>query len=626
MISHKEHDVLVFLWIRVITIFVRTHQPLWVSREVFLRASFTNKKEVSCMTTVLQVKRLQKKFGDKEILKDISFDIRQGEKIGLVGWNGSGKTTLVNILMKCINHDHGSITTWPANLHMGYLPQSTDYVLDVERELMETGEDLLRTSKKLGLQKHLLQKSELQHLSGGERLKVSIAKIWANHPEFLILDEPTNHLDLQGITWLTEEVQNYRGAAIIISHDRYFLDRTVEKIFELEDGILTIYEGNYSSYRKEKQRRFEQQQRDYEKQQRKIHMIQQQVNTLKTWSDKAHREAGKGGTAAENRQMGLKEYERMKAKKKDNQIKSKLKRLNLELSKTGIDKPKEESDVFFQFDSTGKRGKRLIEARGLTKQYGDRTLFKESHFYIKHGERIALQGPNGSGKTTFIKMLLGEESVTKGSIWKSESMKIAYLSQDVSDLPEEKTVYEYFDLEEKHQVTQARTIFANMGIEDRKLSKPIRHLSLGERTRIKLVLMILQEYDVLVLDEPTNHLDLPSREQLEETLSQFSGTLIIVSHDRFFVEKLCDKLLVIENQQIKRIEMGLSEHEEQAKRSTNEGVQQWTEELVLVENKITEMLGKISFCKTGTDEYRAVDEELRLLMSKKRQLVQKISL
>lgn len=626
MISHKEHDVLVFLWIRVITIFVRTHQPLWVSREVFLRASFTNKKEVSCMTTVLQVKRLQKKFGDKEILKDISFDIRQGEKIGLVGWNGSGKTTLVNILMKCINHDHGSITTWPANLHMGYLPQSTDYVLDVERELMETGEDLLRTSKQLGLQKHLLQKSELQHLSGGERLKVSIAKIWANHPEFLILDEPTNHLDLQGITWLTEEVQNYRGAAIIISHDRYFLDRTVEKIFELEDGILTIYEGNYSSYRKEKQRRFEQQQRDYEKQQRKIHMIQQQVNTLKTWSDKAHREAGKGGTAAENRQMGLKEYERMKAKKKDNQIKSKLKRLNLELSKTGIDKPKEESDVFFQFDSTGKRGKRLIEARGLTKQYGDRTLFKESHFYIKHGERIALQGPNGSGKTTFIKMLLGEESVTKGSIWKSESMKIAYLSQDVSDLPEEKTVYEYFDLEEKHQVTQARTIFANMGIEDRKLSKPICHLSLGERTRVKLVLMILQEYDVLILDEPTNHLDLPSLEQLEETLLQFSGTLIIVSHDRFFVEKLCDKLLVIENQQLKRIEIGLSEHEEQSKRSTNEGAQHLAEELALVENKITEMLGKISFCKTGTDEYRAVDEELRLLMSKKRQLVQKISL
>ncbi|MDM5317352.1 ABC-F type ribosomal protection protein [Fictibacillus sp. b24] len=574
------------------------------------------------MTIVLQVKKLQKKFGERELLKEISFDIRQGEKIGLVGWNGSGKTTLVNMLMGTVEWDKGSITTWPAHLHMGYLPQSTDYMLNVENEMRESAEDLLKTSKQLGLQKHLLEKGEFGRLSGGERLKVSIAKIWANHPEFLILDEPTNHLDLQGISWLIEEVQRYSGASIIISHDRHFLDQTVNKIFELEDGKLTIYEGNYSAYRAEKQRRYQQQKRDYDKQQRKIEMIEHQVNTLKTWSEKAHREAGKGGTASENKQMGLREFERAKAKKKDNQVKSKLKRLNLELSKSGIDKPKEETDVFFQFDAAGKRGKRLIEVRGLTKQFGDRTLFDKSHFYIKHGERIALQGANGAGKTTFIKMLLDIEPITQGSIWKSDSMKIAYLSQDVSDLPEEKTVYEYFDLEDKHQVTQARTIFANMGIEDRKLSKPIRYLSLGERTRVKLVLMILQEYDVLILDEPTNHLDLPSREQLEETLSQFSGTLIIVSHDRFFVEKLCNKLLVIENQQIKRMEMGLGDYEQRRLRVSNDDDQNHAEELALVENKITELLGKISFCKTGTDEYVQVDQDLQQLMNRKRELMQ----
>ncbi|GGB63365.1 ribosomal protection-like ABC-F family protein [Fictibacillus barbaricus] len=575
------------------------------------------------MTTVLQVKGLQKKFGERELLKEISFEIRQGEKIGLVGWNGSGKTTLVNMLMGRVEQDKGSITTWPAHLNMGFLPQSTDYMLDVEKEMRESGEELLRTSKRLGLQKHLLETVELHHLSGGERLKLSIAKIWANHPDFLILDEPTNHLDLQGIGWLTEEVNDYAGAAIIISHDRHFLDQTVHKIFEIEDGKLTIYDGNYSAYRAEKQRRYEQQKRDYEKQQRKIQMIEQQVNTLKAWSEKAHREAGKGGSLSENRLIGLREYERVKAKKKDNQVKSKLNRLNLELSKTGIDKPKEETDVFFQFDTSGKRGKRLVEARGLTKQFGDRVLFEKSHFYIKHGERIALQGANGAGKTTFIKMLLEDEPISSGSIWKSESMKIAYLSQDVSDMPEEKTIYEYFDLEEKHQVTQARTIFANMGIEDQKLSKPISHLSLGERTRVKLVLMILQEYDVLILDEPTNHLDLPSREQLEETLSDFNGTLIIVSHDRFFVEKLCDKLLVIENQQIKRVEMGLGEYEEKKSRKSEGTDQSQTEELVLVENKITELLGKISFYKMGTDEYIQVDRELKDLMDRKRELIQK---
>jgi macrolide transport system ATP-binding/permease protein len=572
------------------------------------------------MSIVLQVKNLQKKFGEREILKSISFDIRQGVKIGLVGWNGSGKTTLVKMLMGSVESDNGSITTWPAHLKMGYLPQSTDYSLNVESELLDCAEELFQTSKRLGLQKEIIEREQFQYLSGGERLKLSIAKIWANHPEFLILDEPTNHLDLQGITWLTEEVNRYAGAAVIISHDRRFLDQTVDKIFEIEDGKLTIYEGNYSAYRAEKHRRYEQQKRDYEKQQRKVAMIEQQVSTLKNFAEKAHRQAGKGGSLSENRQMGLKQFERAKAKKKDNQVKSKLNRLNLELSKKGVDKPKEETDVFFHFDAAGKRGKRLIEARGLTKQFGDNLLFENSHFYIKHGERIGLLGSNGAGKTTFIKMLLGEESLTKGSIWKSESMKIAYLSQDVSDLPEEKNVYQYLELAERDQIIKTETIFANMGIDNAKLSKPISHLSLGQRTRVKLVQMILQDYDVLILDEPTNHLDLPSREQLEETLTEFNGTLIIVSHDRFFVEKLCDKLLIIEKRQIKRYEMGLREYEERTVEKRTKADQDLAEELALIENKITELLGKISYCKTGSDEYIQVDQDLKSCMERKKQL------
>lgn len=574
------------------------------------------------MSIVLQVKNLQKKFGEREILKDISFEIRQGEKIGLVGWNGSGKTTLVNMLIGRVEHDKGSVTTWPSNLRMGYLPQSTDYTLNLDNELTNSARELFQTSKRLGLHKEIIEREEFQHLSGGERLKLSIAKIWANHPEFLILDEPTNHLDLQGITWLTEEVGRYAGAALIISHDRRFLDQTVNKIFEIEDGKLTVYDGNYSAYRAEKSRRYEQQKRDYEKQQRKVAMIEQQVSTIKNFADKAHRQAGKGGSLSENRQMGLKQFERAKAKKKDKQVKSKLSRLNLELSKKGVEKPKEETDVFFHFDAAGKRGKRLIEAQGLTKQFDDNILFEKSHFYIKHGERVGLLGSNGAGKTTFIKMLLGEEPLTQGSIWKSESMKISYLTQDVSDLPEEKNVYEYLKLEERDRVRRAEAIFANMGIDNAKLSKPISHFSLGERTRVKLVQMILQDYDVLILDEPTNHLDLPSREQLEETLSEFNGTLIIVSHDRFFVEKLCDKLLVIENKRINRYEMGLKEYVEKKTEKSGKPDRNLADELVLVGNKITELLGKISFCKTGSDEYLQVDQDLQAYMERKRKLMQ----
>ncbi|PFG12234.1 ribosomal protection-like ABC-F family protein [Bacillus sp. es.036] len=567
------------------------------------------------MARVIQVKELQKSFGEREILSDVSFEIRNGEKIGLVGWNGAGKSTLVNILMKRIEPDKGSVTM--PDLNIGYLPQSTDNHLAVDAELF--GERLLEQSKKLGFQKERWGQENLQHLSGGEKLKLSLAKIWASSPEFLILDEPTNHLDMQGVKWLSEEVRSYSGAALIISHDRYFLDETVTKIFELESGKLTIYEGNYSFYRNEKQRRYEQKKRDYEKQQRKVEMIEQQISTLKDWSAKGHREAGKGGSNSENRQMGLREFERAKAKKKDNQIKSKLKRLNLELKKDGVKKPKEENTVSFQFESASKRGKRVLEAKGIKKKFGDRLLFDKSHFYIKHGDRIGLIGSNGAGKTTFIKLLLEQEKLTKGSLWISESTKVAYLSQDVTDLPGQKTPLDYLDLTNRQQETKARTLLSNMGISQEILGKPISQLSLGERTRIKLIHMILMDYDFLILDEPTNHLDLPSREELERTLSTYTGTLLIVSHDRYLIEKLCTKLLVIENGQMKRVEVGIKEYEEKQKKKVT-GSENVRGELAVVETKMTELLGKISYFSVGTEEYESIDKELMKLMDLKRKL------
>lgn len=574
---------------------------------------------------LLQVRNLQKSYGDREILKNISFEIRNGEKIGLVGWNGSGKTTLVKMLIEEEEPDQGSITKNQPLLKVGYLPQSTDYELQLDEAGQKEWETLLHTSSQLGLPQ-LKQGHDIHfaHLSGGEKLKLSLAKIWATHPQLLILDEPTNHLDLQGVRWLIDEIREFDGAAIIISHDRYFLDQTVSKIFEIEDRLLNVFQGNYTDYRQEKERQQEQQQREYAKQQIKIEKIEQQVSTLKQWSDKSHRTAGKGGTAAENRQMGLKEYERVQAKKKDNQIKSKLKRLEQELSKHKIEKPKEEMSVYFDFQAEGKRGKRILEAKGLGKQFEQQLLFEKSHFYIKHGEKIALLGPNGAGKTTLIKLILGEEEVSKGGLWKSDSLRIAYLSQDVSHLPLEKTALQFLDLADWQQTSRARTIFANMGMKEEKITKPISTLSLGERTRVKLVDMILQDHDILILDEPTNHLDLPSREQLEETLSSYTGTLIVVSHDLYFIEKLCDKLLLIEDQRIKRIEMGLKEYETRRKKMMEPNKQQIEEELSIIETKITELLGKISLVPQGTEEYQLIDQELSQLMAAKRNLKQQV--
>ncbi|OCA82289.1 ABC transporter ATP-binding protein [Bacillus sp. FJAT-27225] len=566
---------------------------------------------------LIQVRNVKKSLGERDILKDVSFDIWNGEKIGLVGWNGSGKTTLIKLIIGELALDGGTVVKRPESLRVGYLPQSTEY--DLTTSFMENGNELLETASKLGLERiRDWEEQRLGSLSGGERLKLALAGIWSQNPELLILDEPTNHLDQSGLEWLIASLNKAKQAALIISHDRYFLDETVNKILEIEDGILTAYEGNFTAYRQEKQRRREQQERDYQKQQKKIEMINQQIETFKKWSEKGHREAGKGKTPAENRQAGFKEYGRVQAKKKDIQIRSKLKRLNLELEKHKVERPKEDLNVEFNFETNRSRGKRLLEAKGLAKAFEERKLFEKSHFYIRHGEKIALLGPNGAGKTTFIKMLLGEEPVTRGSLWKSESLKIAYLSQDVNDLPEKKTPLQFLDLEKWEEIARARTLFANMGMKEEKLVNPISALSLGERTRVKLVHMIMQEYDVLILDKPTNHLDLPSREQMEQTLESFSGTLIIVSHDRYFVERLCDKILLIENNRIQRYEMSLKEFLDKKYNHVNLDERNRQEALAVLDTKIAELLGKISLIPKDSVEYMQVDLQLNELIQKKR--------
>ncbi|WLR56804.1 ABC-F family ATP-binding cassette domain-containing protein [Mesobacillus subterraneus] len=471
--------------------------------------------------TIMKIRGIQKSFHEKQILKNAEIDINQDSRIGLVGNNGAGKTTLVNILYGSIKPDEGLIDTFNSSLNIGYLKQSTEfsiYNLEDTYSLAESG--LFQHSSQLGLNKGI-EWSDWSKLSGGEKLKISLASVWASRPELLILDEPTNHLDLQGVEWLIDKLKNFKGAVIVISHDRYFLDRTVEEIIELEDGSTKLFKGNYSSYRTEKERLYEIQLHQYEIQEKHKQQIEQQMANLKNWSEKAHRDSTKQGSASERRQIGYKEYHRVKAKKMDNQVKSKMKRLNQELEKSEVKAPKEEDKVRFEFQDSRKRGKRILEARELSKSFTSRRLFEESHFYMNHGERMALLGPNGSGKTTLIKILLGEETATSGEVWISETMRIGYLSQDVSDLPLDKTSLEYTGLTDRESIGRARTIFANIGLPEQKLVVPIGTLSLGERTRIKLVMMLLKEIDLLILDEPTNHLDLASRESLEKNFNEF---------------------------------------------------------------------------------------------------------
>ncbi|MEH7303272.1 ribosomal protection-like ABC-F family protein [Neobacillus drentensis] len=561
--------------------------------------------------TILKVTGLDKNFQLRKVLDQIHFEIKNGERIGLVGYNGTGKTTLANILFGKILPDQGHIEK-REDLKIGYLSQSIDYEMNDFHESIfgSANNTMYQHTKELGLKKvYDWEETRLSHLSGGEKLKLALSMIWSSKPDFLILDEPTNHLDFTGIEWLVSELEKFHGPVLIISHDRHFLDRTVKRIFELENSKIHFYNGNYSNYRKDKQQRMEAHRHQYNVQQSQIELVEKQMEQLKSWSDKAHQTSTK-----QSRDYGYKEYHRAKAKKRDNQVKSKMKRLQNELEKNKIEKPLDEAAVKFQFENQGKRGRRIIEAKNLGKGFTDGTLFHESHFYINHGERIGLLGENGCGKSTLLKMILDQESVSSGELWRSDSIQIAYLSQDVADLPAEKTAIEALGFTDRESILKARTLFANLGLKEALITKPISTLSLGERTRVKLVEILMKEYDVLILDEPTNHLDLPSREQLERTLADFTGTIITVSHDYYFLNKLCDRLLVFEGKQIKRVEMKPEEY----LNKNEKGGQSSKEQLLIIENRIASILGELSTIDQKDSKYLVLDQEFNELLKQKR--------
>ncbi|THE13306.1 ABC-F type ribosomal protection protein [Bacillus timonensis] len=561
--------------------------------------------------TILKISGVHKSYGDKVILNHIEFDIQRGDRIGIVGNNGAGKTTLANILSGKIEMDKGNIEMPSGPILIGYVKQAADVALhDIEE--VTVSRDMLKQTSQLGLRKvQTWDHNRGDHLSGGEKTKLSLAKVWASQPDLLLLDEPTNHLDFKGIAWLIEEMKAFPGAIIVISHDRYFLDQTVNQIIEVDDGNSVIYEGNYTDFSKEKERQYQSQLHRYDSQQKQKEKIENQLSNLQNWSDKAHRQSTK--------QEGFKEFYRVKAKKMDKQIKSKRKRLEKELEKNKVDKPKEIEELQFHFTQSKKRGKRIVEVKNGGMRFGERLLFQESHFYVKFGERIGILGENGCGKTTLLRVIMGESTLSMGELWKSHSLKIGYLSQDVTDLDESKTILEYVGITAKEKMSEARTIFANIGFHADKINQPISSLSLGERTRVKLVKLLLDEVDLFILDEPTNHLDLASRESLENILQSFEGSILIVSHDHYFLEKMCDKLLVFDNGVIKRVEMGLGEYQSRDKIGPVT-TQSKDEEKLLIENEINAIIGELSFLKKDDPKYEELDKKLLVLMKQKREL------
>ncbi len=501
----------------------------------------------------IKVNNVSKSFGDFDVLRDISFEINYFSKTGIVGANGAGKSTLIKMITGDITPDSGKITVSEGET-IAYLRQDNEdmaiYFTDDA-----TGEERM-ILKKLGFDEERLKSRGT--LSGGERTKYALSKILSLNPTILILDEPTNNLDYFATKELVSLLDEYYGTLIIISHDRFFLDETVEEIIEVSDGKITRYDGNYTDYTITKQRLFDEQMARYLDGVRRQKEIRDAIARLSDWSAKAHRDSTK--PAKSGLTMGTKEFRRAKAKKMDNQVKSQKKRLE-KLIERSEERPKEQKEVFFKIKSSETKGRSIIRAENIKKSFGDITLFDKSDFFVNRGEHIAVFGKNGCGKTTLVNIIRKLDSVSGGQMWVSESVKPYILDQTFAVMTDsDRTVLRY--LQEKYGVISGlmRTNLDNLGLDARLMNEKISNLSFGEMMKVKLAEPIIEQRDFLILDEPTTHLDLPSREMLERTLSDYEGTMLVVSHDIYFLKNLCDKVLVFEDGKIKRLEYSFEEY------------------------------------------------------------------
>ena len=499
--------------------------------------------------SIVQAKNIQKTFGERELLRDVSFHIGESEVIGLVGINGSGKTTLMRILAGLESYDSGQLMI-KKYLSIGLLRQLPDPESDVN-SMLESGYDaeLAACLNYIGLEADPFNNP--QNLSGGERTRLSLGRFLSSNFDLMLLDEPTNNMDYDGIRATIKMLKQQTGSMLIVSHDRFFLDQMVSRIFELDQGVIYEYEGNYSDYRRQKAKQAEEQLHRYEAERKEQKKIEQAILQTKQWAEKAHRDSTKQDDSG--LKMGVKENKRVKARKLDQKIKSDTKRLERRI-KQQESKPRTEREVRFEISQDNQRGKRMLEATDLAKSYGSHILFEHSYFYIKRGEKVAVYGPNGCGKTTLVRIMRQLEQPDQGELWISSSCNPYYLDQQVDQLPEDATLGEYLSERVGHLDGQKRAVIDQIGFSQRQLGQKLGSMSLGERMKTKLLEPILAEKDFLILDEPTNYLDLHTRETLETALSNYNGTLMIVSHDIYLLQQVCDKTLVFEDSMIRRYE------------------------------------------------------------------------
>ena len=518
---------------------------------------------------ILSCQSICKSFGEKVILQDASFHIEEREKAALIGNNGAGKTTLLRIIMEEISADSGQVII-AKDKKIGYLAQYQDihghhtiyeelmttkqYILDMEDKIrsleqemkyvagekleslmnsytrlthqfeLENGyaykSEIIGVLKGLGFEEEDYNK-QIENLSGGQKTRVALGKLLISKPDILLLDEPTNHLDMESIAWLETYLLNYPGAVFIVSHDRYFLDKVVTKIVEIEAAQMRMYEGNYSAYALKKAQLRDAQYKAYLNQQREIKHQEAVITKLRSF----------------NREKSIKRAE------------SRVKMLD---KIQRIEKPLEiDNQMRISLEPRFISGNDVLTVEGLSKAFPGQTLFTDINFEIKRGERVALIGNNGTGKTTILKILNGIVDADAGRFTLGSKVQIGYYDQEHHVLHMEKTIFqEISDTYPTLTETEIRNMLAAFLFTGDDVFKLISALSGGERGRVSLAKLMLSEANFLILDEPTNHLDIASKEILEEALNSYTGTVLYVSHDRYFINQTATRIMDLTNQAI----------------------------------------------------------------------------
>lgn len=516
----------------------------------------------------LKAENITKTLGGNTIFTNLSFEVNTGERVAIVGRNGCGKTTLFKVLAGIESLDEGRIVKAKGQT-IGYLHQIPNFkeikVFDVLSQaftkLHEMKERLSALEKKMaidlsdkvlaqygevleqyqvaggyeieakiasianGLKLTSLLEQSFDALSGGEKTKVMLAQILLKQPDILLLDEPTNHLDLAAIEWLEDYLHYFKGTVIVISHDRTFLNRIVQKVVEIEDGEIWVSKGNYDQYIQNKEAKIVQQFAQYQEQQKKIQKIKEAIRRLRQWANEA---------SPPNPDL----YRKAKAMEKM------LARIEL------VKKPKAERQMNLQLTSEERSGKEVFSLRNVSHGFEHDFLFMDVNLPVLYKDRLAIVGNNGTGKSTLLKILLGELQPLDGEVQQGSNLKIGYLAQQFNQFNGKERLIDAFRHEVSLTEYDARHLLAQFLFYGHDVFKKVEQLSGGEKMRLRLAQLMVQRCNVLVLDEPTNHLDIEAREALEEALEKFDGTILAISHDRYFLQKLFTKTAWLENQQL----------------------------------------------------------------------------